>query len=1509
MKTHYGHYAELWQRELLALNKTLDPVASRKRPKYISHTARPHPISKQSPFTDRDLPRLVPTYNPQARVDIQQGAIMRALLFAMKADFDSSFLNITSDDLLVVLDSGCSIAITPDRNDFINGTYHTQEHNISGIGSGLNSAGIGDVNWKFIDVKGQPVTIRLTCLHVPAIPCRLLPPQQVASQGTSKFPEGAWIGRGKSAKVISDGHVIDFPYDPNSNLPSCKMAPGTDRYCSFIAKAMDSTAAVPTPTPSKQDPSQPTAALGNLTSNQKTLLRVHHRMAHRSFADIQTWAREGRFKLPIELSQCTIPVCLSCSFSTATKRPHAGATDSLGHESPEPGDFVSVDTMEAGIPGRMAFTNGRPSHRRYTNSTVWVDQSSKHLWVDHQETKTAKETLISKIKYEQFAARFGRSIKHIHSDNGIFAKSVFVASCDAAHQRHTFCGVGAHWQNGSVERYIGVLTSKARTMLLHSMRMWPGLITAEFWPFAVSQAGQIHNHSPRRGASKTPHELFTDEASSIHPNDFRVFGCPVFVLVKELQDGKSIPKFSRARSYMGVYVGQSKNHASNVALVYNPRTQLVSPQYHLIYDEGFETVASADPVEIEKNITAMFDNLFDDNEWIHNDDYIDPASEQTHRYFDFSWDISRIYEDLHARKRQLKKQLARAIQKNALLRKQLGIPKFLAGGIPDTATTVSEGVASSRHQEISLGDPPTLTPFQASEGVTARKTWIRSHVRTNKHKRTHESISTSEGVAKRTTPVSALSRDASPSVSTVGPSDDPYLRPPNEVPPVPPPDPATPLTTSPDIPDLPAGDFLHIISQLCSTHASNSPIGSTNDTSATPSSLTEHPLLATLTSLLSTISEKDPVPQVFDDTTSSDEEFQAICDILDHRNILDDGIDIEGYYDVSDPFAFAAGTQNNPDILSRSRMLKSDDSADFLKTENDEIAGLHDAGVFQYLPVGDIPYDRRKKLLNAIWSYRRKRRPDGTLVKHKCRICADGSQQRYGIDYWDTYSPVVQWSTVRLIMILAAVLGLSSRQVDYTQAFPQAPLDDDVYMRIPDGWAYDHTTESLVQITDTPTFRDSGYCIKLQRNLYGCKQASRNWYIHLTNGLKRRGFQPSTIDPCLYIKDDCLICLYTDDCCIFAHDDAIIDKLIQDLRDDSFLLKDEGDIEDFLGIHIERTVDDDGGIEISMTQTGLIDSIIEDLGLNTTETKHDKHDTPANEILQPDLDQPAFAETWIYRSVIGKLNFLAMNTRPDIAYAVHQCARFCANPRVAHGTAVKRIGRYLKTTRTKGLILRPDGENNLHAYCDSDFCGTWTPKTAHERGSALSRTGYVITYSNCPIFWASKLQTEIALSTCEAEYIALSMCCRQLIPMRYLLEELSKLFKVPSLDSPLCSDESRCMTGLGSSIILEDNAAALALANDGEKYRPRTKHLSIKWHHFRDQVVKGWLQVHKVDTKENWADIFTKPLPRPQFILLRDELMGWQRPRKRTIHPNFIPPNAAAALAYNQHPRKRRRRR
>jgi len=201
-----------------------------------------------------------------------------------------------------------------------------------------------------------------------------------------------------------------------------------------------------------------------------------------------------------------------------------------------------------------------------------------------------------------------------------------------------------------------------------------------------------------------------------------------------------------------------------------------------------------------------------------------------------------------------------------------------------------------------------------------------------------------------------------------------------------------------------------------------------------------------------------------------DEQFHALNAIFHSRAAEHDPSSLEGVSGLPpnlDPCAFAAGTDNNPDILSQSAMLHAHDCHQFVLAQQPEITGLEDADVFEYHPMGELQsLPVGTHLLNAIWSYCRKRKPNGDISKYKSRICVDGSQQQYGIDYWNTYAPVVQWSTVRLMLVLSTILGLASHQIDYVQAFPQATLDDPVYMRIPQGWYNDTTTSHFPQHTD-----------------------------------------------------------------------------------------------------------------------------------------------------------------------------------------------------------------------------------------------------------------------------------------------------------------------------------------------------------------------------------------------------------------------------------------------------------
>jgi hypothetical protein len=307
---------------------------------------------------------------------------------------------------------------------------------------------------------------------------------------------------------------------------------------------------------------------------------------------------------------------------------------------------------------------------------------------------------------------------------------------------------------------------------------------------------------------------------------------------------------------------------------------------------------------------------------------------------------------------------------------------------------------------------------------------------------------------------------------------------------------------------------------------------------------------------------------------------------------------------------------NKNDTLKQSQMSKASDSTTFIASQIPEIRGLEKMDVFQYLPISALPSEAR--LLSSIWSYRRKRKPNGDLVKHKVRICVNGSQQDQGRDYWDTYAPVVSWSTIHLVLLLASIANLQSHQVDYTQAFPQADLLDPVYMCLPQGWHISPT--GALEPHPDPKNNDKTHYIKLKKNLYGCKQATRNWFQHLDHGLQTRGFCQSKIDPCLYMRDNCIMVIYTDDCLIFAPSQAIINEIVSSLSA-TYLLEDQGDVHDYLGIRIIKDP------VTTMSQTGLINSILQDLGLSaSSNTKN----TPSNAILHVDSRGLPRQDTWNY---------------------------------------------------------------------------------------------------------------------------------------------------------------------------------------------------------------------------------------------------------------------------------------
>jgi hypothetical protein len=383
--------------------------------------------------------------------------------------------------------------------------------------------------------------------------------------------------------------------------------------------------------------------------------------------------------------------------------------------------------------------------------------------------------------------------------------------------------------------------------------------------------------------------------------------------------------------------------------------------------------------------------------------------------------------------------------------------------------------------------------------------------------------------------------------------------------------------------------------------------------------------------------------------------------------------------------------------------------------------------------------------------------------------------------------------------------------------------------------------------------------------VYGLRQSSRNFFKYLSDHLHDAGLKSSPLDPCLFIGKSVIVVIYVDDVLLYSKDKSEIEALLQKLTRAGISIRKEGTAEGFLGVDITREVTSTG-TRITLLQTGLAKRVVEALGLCSSMST--AISTPAEAAALPkDADGEPASGAFNYAAVVGMMLYLSGHSRPDIAFAVHQCACYTFQPTRRHELALIRIGRYLKGTLDKGLIMEPCADPRIDCYPDADFAGLYGYEDSQDPHCARSRTGYVILAFNCPVLWKSRLQTEIALSTMEAEYVSLSTACKDFFPIIDLVKALSAAVGL-----------SVEFTANLHGKIFEDNVGALTLGRlEPGRMTPRSKHYAIKYHWFRSRVFDpaNRITLVKIDSANQLGDIFTKGLTQASFVHLRRLLMGW----------------------------------
>lgn len=468
------------------------------------------------------------------------------------------------------------------------------------------------------------------------------------------------------------------------------------------------------------------------------------------------------------------------------------------------------------------------------------------------------------------------------------------------------------------------------------------------------------------------------------------------------------------------------------------------------------------------------------------------------------------------------------------------------------------------------------------------------------------------------------------------------------------------------------------------------------------------------------------------------------------------------------------------------------------------------------------------KVLTNRWVFKVKYNQNGTVDKFKARLVARGNEQRKGVDFEEVFAPVARHEVIRTLLASAVEKKMHVHHMDVITAYVQGDLKDTIYMQQPE--MFEESNE------------ENKVC-KLNKPLYGLKQAGREWNRTLDEFLMSIGLNKSPVNPCVYTDDtqrtDVIIIIYVDDILIASKDLSELLTVKEHLKK-KFKINDLGKVTNILGIKVER--EEDTG-EIRLNQRKYIEETLKKFGMEDCKTAS----TPLipNETFQNTSTVMETTASIPYRELIGALIYISNATRPDIAFAANTLSQFNGNPSNYHWRAAKHVLRYLKGT-VDYAIKYSAINSKMEMYVDSDW--------AADENGRRSRTGFVAILAGGPISWESKKQRSVALSTMEAEYMALSEATKEVIYLRGLLSHMN-------LNSLVFSQ----------TVIHCDNQSAIQLSKN-DVYHRKSKHIDIRYHYTREVQQQGKVNVQFISTHNMTADMLTKSLPKIKLQRCIDSL-------------------------------------